>query len=290
MKKFFHAINHYLEYICFVLLTSLLSLVSIDRSASICAALAKKIGPLTSVTKTARGNLRRVYKDLDIATEDKIIEGLWDNFGRFIGEFPHIDSLTMKEINKRVQIEGLENIKVLQDQSKPFLLFTGHFANWDFILRIAEILYPKFGIVYRKANNPFVDKLICKWRSRPNINLIAKGPTGARDLIRSIKAGHSIAMLVDQKMNDGIDVPFFGVNAKTAPAIAKFALQFDYPIIPMQIIRTGGSYFKIILSPALKIDGSDELTIMTNLNEILEEWIRQNPSQWFWFHNRWGKS
>lgn len=294
MKKIYKKIRHYLEYAGFLLLINLLRLVSIDRSGSICSFLARKLCSKLPVTKIARRNLRRFLGTQEGKAEDKIIEGLWDNFGRFVGEFPHIHDLSIEEVKSRVEVIGLENIKALQDEQKPFIIFLGHFANWEFILRIGEIFYPKLGIVYRRANNPKVDELISKWRKGPNINLIAKGPTGGRSLLKSIKSGDSICMLVDQKMNDGIEIPFFGASAMTAPAIGKFALQFGYPIVPLQVIRTQGTRFKVIVHPPLKTkitgdEGQDIYGIMVEINKILEGWIRQHPDQWFWFHNRWGK-
>lgn len=284
--------KHYLEYFAFLILTTLLRLTSIDRAADFCAFAARKIFFYLPVTKIARNNIKTFLGIKNDAEVENIINKLWDNFGRFIGEFPHIHSLSMEDIKSRVDIAGIKNIKELQQNQKPFLIFSGHFANWDFILRIMEILYPKLGIVYRKANNPLVDDLIHKWRKASNINLIPKGPKGARSLIKSIKSGDAIGMLVDQKMNDGIEVPFFGAPAMTAPAIGKFALQFGYPIVPLQIIRTCGTRFKVIVHKPLDVkvtndQEQDIYNIMVEINQILESWIRQHPDQWFWFHNRW---
>ena len=285
MKKFLRKIKHIIEYVLFLAIINLLKLFGIDRSANLCSKLAKKIGPLLPVTNIAKKNLQAVFSDS--INHQQVINELWDNFGRFIGEFPYMPDISEIEISKRVQIEGVEHIAELQRLSKPFLLFTGHFANWDFALKIINKLYYKFAIVYRKANNPYINNVISN-----NIALIAKGPQGAKDLIRAMKSGHSIAMLVDQKMNDGIEVPFFGKPAMTAHAIAKFALQFKYPIVPCQIIRTTGSYFKIIIHPPLQYEQTNDLNIdcyniMLKINQILEEWIKQHPGQWFWFHNRW---
>lgn len=269
-----------------------LNLFGIDRSANICSYIARTLSPLIPVTKIARKNLKDVFgNSID---HYKIIDELWDNFGRFIGEFPYVNNLTDEEINKRVELIGLAHLQEFNKTNRPFILFTGHFANWDLAIRILTKLYPKFGVVYRKSNNPYVDKIINTSRSSDNLHLIEKGPFGAKNLIKSIKAGHSIVMLVDQKMNDGIEVPFFGRPAMTPHAIAKFALQFGYPIIPCQIIRTQGSYFKVIIYPELKLDKTedkdiDHYNIMLKINQILENWVRQNPSQWFWFHNRWKK-
>lgn len=293
MRKYWKKIKHYLEFVLFLILCKGLKLLGLDRSSYFCGKVARKIGPLLPVTKIARQNiLNALGTSFD---EKKLIDNLWDNFGRFIGEFPFINSLSEEEIDKRVQIIGLEHVKTFQQTNKPFLLFTGHFANWDLALRAIHKIYPKFGVVYRQANNAYINNKINKSRKMSAVHLIAKGTKGVKDLIKSIKSGDSIAMLVDQKMNDGIEVPFFSQPAMTPHAIAKFALQFNYPIIPCQIIRTSGSYFKVIVYPPLQfkttgVNDIDCYNIMLQINLILEDWIRQYPGQWFWFHNRWNTS
>lgn len=290
MRKYVKKIKHFIEYILFIVLTHLLRLFNIDNSAKICSRIARMIGRFLPVSKIAHNNLYAVFgENIDCK---KTIDLIWDNFGRFIGEFPHMLTISDEEILRRVEIEGIEYVENFKKSSQPFLLFSGHFANWDFALKIINNFYDKFGIVYRKANNPYIDKIINKLRADDNLILIEKGPYGAKSLIKAIKSGYSIAMLVDQKMNDGIEVPFFGKPAMTAHAIAKFAIQFQYPIVPLQIIRTHGTNFKIIIHKPLEINpiGNMEIdcyNIMLNINQILEQWIRKYPEQWFWFHNRW---
>lgn len=290
MRKFCIKIKYISEYIFFIIFVSCLKLLGLERSAQFCSYIARKIGPYLRVTKIAKRNLKSVYgNQINI---EKTIDNLWDNFGKYIGELPFIQSISQEEIDKRVKIEGLGKIAHLKNNKQPFLLFLGHQANWDFVIRTINKLSPKFGIVYRKANNPYVDRAILKIRKNDNINLIAKGISGVKGLIKSIKSGHSIAMLVDQKMNDGIEVPFFGRLAMTANAIAKLALQYNYPIVGAQIIRTNGSNFKVIISDPLKIIKTGDMqtdlyNIMLNINQLLEQWIREYPHQWFWFHNRW---
>ncbi|MDP4708702.1 MAG: lipid A biosynthesis lauroyl acyltransferase [Rickettsiaceae bacterium] len=284
-------IKHLFEYIIFIALTSFLRVLSVDKAASLCSMLARKIGPYLGVSNIARSNLQKVYgNDINI---EKTIDELWDNYGRYIGEFAFINSMSDEELLKRVKLTGLENVKKFQEQGRPFMLFLGHQANWDFVIRRINDIYPKFGIVYRKANNPYVDRCILGERSSDsNIIMIPKGPSGVKDLMRAIKSKMSIAMLVDQKMNDGIEVPFFNKPAMTAPAIAKLSLRYNYPIIPCQIIRLKGSYFELKLHPELKYKATknteqDYYNIMLAINKKLEEWIRKKPGQWFWFHNRW---
>lgn len=101
-------------------------------------------------------------------------------------------------------------------------------------------------------------------------------------------------MLVDQKMTDGIAVPFFGRDAMTAPALAQFALKYDAPIIPVRSERLEGARFRITFYPELKTPKTgdrhaDILAIMTNVNASMESWIRERPEQWLWLHRRWPK-
>ena len=288
MKK----LKHIVEYILFILVTRALKLLSVDNSASLCSFIARKIGPYLRVTQTARKNLKRVYGDnIDIETT---INDLWDNYGRYIGEFPFINGLDSAELDKRVKVIGLEKVEAFQKMNQPFMLFLGHQANWDFVIRKINDIYPKFGIAYRAANNPYVDERILKERTNDtSITMIAKGPSGAKSIIRAIKSGASIAMLVDQKMNNGIEVPFFGFPAMTAVALARLSLQYKYPIVPLQIVRIGkSSNFELILHDPLepsitKDNEKDCYNIMLEVNKTLEQWIREKPEQWFWFHNRW---
>ncbi len=291
MKNYKKQVKYFVEYIIFIALTKFLKYLSIDMAAGLCSFIARKIGPFLSVSNIARKNLQLVYgKNINIK---QTIDELWNNYGRYIGEFTHINNMSNEELSKRVKIIGLENIKKLQQQKQPFLMFLGHQGNWDFVIRKINEIYPKFGIIYRKANNPYVDKCIFKERNNDkNITMIAKGNSGVKDLVRAIKSGLSIAMLVDQKMNDGIEVPFFDKPAMTAPAIARLSIQYNYPIIPCQIIRLKGSYFEIRIHPELQYEQTQDMqkdcyNIMLKINKILEDWINQNIAQWLWFHNRW---
>lgn len=292
MKKFFKNIRYLLEYLLVLVVIKIIGTLGINKSVTICRYLARIIGPLLPVNKIAENNLKNIFgKDFAYKT---IIDQIWDNFGSFIGEMPYVNKMSDEELSERVEIMGIEHIKKLQDAHQPFLLFTGHFANWDFALKIIDKFYPKFAIIYRKANNPYVDKLIIAARKDNNIKLIPKGAKGVRDLISAIKFGYAIGMLVDQKMNDGIEIPFLGKPAMTANAIAKIALQFDYPIIPLQVIRINNSHFKAIIHRPIEFSKTGDIkldcyNIMVTINQILGDWVKENPGQWFWFHNRWKK-
>lgn len=308
-------IKYFLEYLTFIILKTFLLVLGFDRACRFCVYCVRKLAPFLPATKTAKNNLRKTLGDKDV---DRYLNDLLENYGRYIAEFVYLNHLPQAELDQRVEIQGLEKIEDLQKNNQPFLLCLGHLGNWDFLIRSINKLYPKFSIIYRKINNPYIDKYVLDSREiKPNIvtdgnskqskniteepfvQMIAKGPSGARKLVTAIKQKHSIAMLVDQKMNDGIEVPFFDMPAMTANAIAKLSMQYNYPIVPVQIVRVKDSYFKAIIhspldkksicSDSQMQDKEDDYKIMLHINKIIEGWIRQNPGQWFWFHNRWKK-
>jgi KDO2-lipid IV(A) lauroyltransferase len=145
--------------------------------------------------------------------------------------------------------------------------------------------------VFRAPDNPLVDAVLRRLR-RPGGEHIAKGTGGARHAIKLLVAGGHLGLLVDQKLNDGIAVPFFGRDAMTAPALAQFALRFDCPVVPTRVERIAGARFRITVAPPIDIPRTGErqrdvFEITRRVNEILESWIRERPEQWLWAHKRW---
>lgn len=286
-------IRHLLEYGIFYLVMIFIRFIGLKNASNLFSFIGRKIAIYLPVTNVARQNIiSTIGKNYSKQKTDIILDDMWDNFGRYIAEFPFAYNLSEDFLEKHVSVEGMDNIEYYRKNNIPFILCLGHFANWDFLINILNKFYPKFSVIYRKANNPYVDNFILNARSSTNIKMIAKGRSGARDLIKSLKEKRSIAMLVDQKMNDGIEVAFLGRPAMTASAVAKISIDYNYPIIPCQIIRTGKSDFKLIIKKKIDyhLTGEEEkdiYDIMLKINNLLGEWVIQNPGQWFWFHKRW---
>jgi KDO2-lipid IV(A) lauroyltransferase len=171
------------------------------------------------------------------------------------------------------------------------IFFSGHIANWE-IGMLAGIQY---GIpvtqIYRAANNPLMDRMIARFRGVRGA-FIPKGAVGARRAITALRRGTHLALLADQKMNDGISVPFFGRPAMTAPALAVLALRFDCDVLPLRVERIDGARFRVTVFPPLPLPRggephADAATLMVRINATLEAWIRDRPEQWLWVHRRW---
>lgn len=271
------------------------SALPIGVASSIGGSLARIIGPNLRVSAIARNNLMRAFPTKTIKEREQIIHSMWENLGRVVAEFPHIYNATFHFFDTYVTIKGMEHLSAVKDYTQSSLLFSGHIANWELLPKAVAYYDMPISFIYRPANNPAVDHIICNERLKSGINMFPKGAQGAKEMMAILKKGYSIGMLVDQKMNDGIAVPFFGRDAMTAPALAKLALKRDLPIIPARIKRVRGTYFEIEILPPLVVektgDGErDSYNIMLRVNQLLEEWIKDTPEQWFWVHRRWPKS
>ncbi len=265
-------------------------LLPIDWASALGGWIGRTIGPHLGQSRKATRNLTRAFPGNSEAENRRIILGMWDNLGRVIAEYPHLPRICARLEGGRVEIEGLDIVRALTTDGKPGILFGGHIANWEVQPFIARHTGLELGLIYRAPNNEWVDRLLRRLRDTPL--LFRKGSEGAKALFSLLKQGGHAAMLVDQKMNDGIAVPFFGRDAMTAPAIAQFAVRLGCVLVPVRTERLHGARFRITVFPPLDIPATgdraaDERAIMVRINEILEDWIRKRPEQWLWLHRRW---
>jgi len=274
------------------LLFGICRLLPVAGVSAIAGALARAVGPRLGISRRARQNLRRALPDLDDARIEAVVRGMWDNLGRVAAEYAHLGEYRVYDEGGRIEMVGAENIRRYGAPGARAIFFSGHFGNWE----VATLAVTQAGLgvaeIYRAANNPIVDGIINYARSVVGSELVPKGTVAARRALAALKQGRHIAMLVDQKMNDGIPVPFFGRDAMTAPALAKFALHFDCAVVPVRVDRLPHARFRITAEPPLSYrrtgDASrDELALMTQVNQVLERWIRERPDHWFWLHRRW---
>lgn len=260
----------------------------VDAASGLGGGLARTIGPRLKVSEVARRNLARAFPEKSAADIEAIVREVWDNLGRVAGEFPHVDYL----IDNRVEVVGLEHVHRLRDDGRCGLFVASHFGNWELAGALAGREGFDLTVVYRAANNPWVEDLYRECRAKAGSKQIRKGSEGAREILAVLKAGGHIGMLVDQKMNDGIAVPFFGREAMTAPAAARFALKFRCPLVVFRVERLKGANFRITMLPPMDLPDTgdihaDTLTVMTRINAQIERWVRERPGQWLWLHKRW---
>lgn len=285
----FHPLQGALAYLFYGLFRSL----PVDAASALGGWIGRTLGPRLGASNRARHNIARAFPDLDRAGIETIVIGMWDNLGRLVGEFPHIPDFHCD--TPRLEVVGREYFEALRDDGRPGICFSAHLGNWELNLRPSEDYDCPLASVYRAADNVWVERLYRHARRGLKGSLIPKGARGARQLTATLRDGGHLAMLVDQKMNDGIAIPFFGHPAMTAPALAQFALKYDCVVLPARIERRGGARFRLIFDPPMALPDTGERardveTLMTQVNARIETWIRAHPEQWLWLHRRWPKA
>ena len=265
-------------------------------ASNIGGAVARAIGPLLPVSRVADANLRLAMPELDRAARRRIIAGVWDNLGRTAAEFPHVPALRRTEAGVGWEIVGEDIIRGLAARGGPMILVSGHFGNWEVLPLAAAAFGVRMSSFYRPASNPLVDQIILDLRRAVvgDIPNFAKGAAGARAAMVHLRHGGPLGILVDQKLNDGIAVPFFGHMAMTAPAAAAMALRFGCPLIAARVERLAPARFRITVEPPLPLPDTgdrqaDIAALTTSVNAVLERWIRARPDHWLWLHRRWPK-
>ncbi len=263
-----------------------------QTASDVAATIAKFIGKKISVHELARKNISKALPEL--TNQENILDDMWDNLGRIVGEFPHITQCPVGEIDHFIEMSdetrlNLENFKL---SGKGGIIFGAHLGNWE----VGPKVFLKYGLnvgtVYRPLNNPYVERMTSLLRG---VELIGKSASGSRKIIEVIKKGGFVIILADQKISEGEPVKFFHDDAITTTSIARIALKYDVALIPARAIRLGKNFkFRVEAEKPLVITksgniNSDVLTATRSINLKLEEWIREFPSQWFWVHDRWKK-
>ena len=266
-------------------------------ASNLAGRVAGAIGPLIPVSNVADRNLRMAIPEMSNAERRVTIRQVWENLGRTVAELPHMGELHETESGPGFRISGWEHVEAALQGGGPSLFLTGHFGNWEILPLACYARGMDLAFLYRAAGNPLVDDMIQQMRNTNigrKVTMFAKGGAGARGAYAHLTRKGHLAMLIDQKLNNGIAVPFFGQSAMTAPALASFALRFRCPIFPVHVVREGPARLHVIFEAPLILPDSgnkeaDVLTVMTAANQILERWIRGVPGAWLWLHNRWPK-
>lgn len=287
-----------LESVALRIAIRLLRAIGPVRASNVCGALARRIGPLLPVSRIAHRNLELAMPELSAAERRRVVRGMWDNLGRTAGEFPHIGSLRENTPSGPGWIgEGLELVRSVARQGGAAILVSGHVGNWEMLPAAAARCGITFSALYRASANPLVNDQLVQLRQQAlgtDVPLFPKGARGARLALAHLRRGGSLGMLLDQKMNDGIETRFFGRPAMTAPAVAALALRTGCPVILGHVQRIGPARLRVVVEPAFSIplsgDVQHDVAAMTQaITDRIEGWIRQRPESWLWLHRRWPK-
>ena len=268
------------------------------RASNAMGALCRAIGPRLPVTRVADANLRAALPHLTAPERTRIIRGMWENLGRTAGEFPHLARLPKDSpAGPGWEVVNEHLLHAQAARGGPAIFVSGHIGNWEVLPPAVAWYGTAFASVYRQASNTTMDGVILALRRRAlgeTVPMFPKGAKGARAAFAHMRRDGYLGMLVDQKMNDGIEARLFGLPAMTAPAAAALSVRFGCPVIPGRVQRLGPARFRLIVDePLLPPSGGDTQEAVAGMtqaiNDRLEQWITERPAEWLWLHRRFPK-
>lgn len=282
-----------LEAVAFRALFALLRALGVEGASNLGGRLLRALGPRTGTHRTVRRNLRIAFPDMEPAERERLAVDQWEQTGRTFAELAVMDQLTPE--GGRVEVVGLERLHAVRDSGKPVVLISGHLANFEVMAAVIMAAGVPCQVTYRAANNPYVDALIRQSRERYGIRLFAPKGDGTRELMAGMKRGDSIALLVDQKYNQGPEVEFFGQPVNASPGVARLALKFGTVMQPLSVVRLPGVRFRVtahepIAVPDTGDKAADVIAGVQAANRFVEDRVREVPVDWFWVHKRWPQS
>ncbi len=267
-----------------------------DRAADVCGAVARRLGPLLPAHRVGQANLRAAFPQQDADWVEATLREAWDNLGRVIGEYGHME--TMWDFDRdhpntgRILTDDSALFDALAADGKPALCFAAHLGNWELPAVAAAAQGIASAVVYRMPNNKAVAREITRIRAPLMGRLIRTRAQAALEMAAALDAGEHLGMLVDQHFSRGVEVTFFGRRCKANPSIARLARRFDCPVVGARVIRLPERRFRIAVGGPYELprDAEGEIDIVAStqmITTIIEGWIREHPGQWLWFHRRW---
>jgi KDO2-lipid IV(A) lauroyltransferase len=284
MKK----IVYFIEFILIKVLFIFFKIIGYKYSSNLGFLIGKIIGPIFRSKKLIIKNLQKANLQKQNNLE-KIASDVLGNYGRIFAEYVHLKNFRNDKLEKYISIEGLEHLNNLKKTKKRAVFISGHFNNFELMAMQIEKAGIELATIYRPLNNFLLNKTMEQIRTE-NIckNQIKKGRAGSREIIKNIIKGKSIAIMIDQRVREGIKIDFFNNQATTTTIPAQLIKKYNCELVPVYIERRKNNYFKMFVSKPIKIDKNKSVLEITKfLNNLLERMIVRNIDQWIWTHNRW---
>ena len=284
-------IKYFIEFLFIKLFFFIFKIIGYKNASNLGAKIGSIFGPLVRSKSLIKKNIQNSLPNFGDKEIEILTKKMWENYGRIFSEYMYIKKFRIKELEKYLNISGTTILDKIKKDKKPVVFISGHFNNFELMAMQLELYGIELATVYRPLNNFFLNQTmedlrknyICK-------NQIKKGRSGTRQILENLKQGNSIALMIDQRVTEGIKINFFGDLASTTTIPAQIIKKYMCDLVPIYIERNRKYYFKMYVSQpiVINIEKSQE-EISKHLNTILEKMILKNPDQWIWTHNRWKK-
>ena len=264
-------------------------ILGLKNSSNFASLLSKKIGPFFRSKELISKNILKAFPNISKDDLNHVATNMWGNYGRILAEYVFLKNFRKTTPTINLKVVGQKILDEIRKNKKPVIFISGHFNNFELMAMHIEKSGINLATIYRPLNNPFLNvlmenirkKYICK-------NQIKKGTSGVRELLRLYKKGYSIALMIDQRVSQGIKSKFFNEEAFTTTIPAQFIKKFNCKVVPITIERHNGVNFNIKVEKPIEFSkNSSTEKITRELNIWLEKIILKNPGEWIWSHDRW---
>tara|TARA_B100000575_G_C23112754_1_gene642935 strand:- start:1105 stop:1965 length:861 start_codon:yes stop_codon:yes gene_type:complete len=285
MKYFKYSIQFILTFVSFFIFKFL----GPNLSSNVSGKIFEKIGPYFRSKEIIHTNLKRAMPEINSKNLETITNLMWNNYGKIFAEFMFMKDFRNGKLSNNIEIVGQNILETIKSSNKPVVFISGHFSNFELMAMHLEKSGIELSAIYRPLNNTFLNifmekvrtKYICK-------NQIKKGIGGLKKLLALKKNNVSTALMIDQRVSEGILSSFFNKKALTTTIPAQLVKKFNIPVVPIYIERLRGINFKITINDPIKFTSDSSIETITDyLNKVLEKMILKNPESWIWSHNRW---
>ena len=282
-------IKYFLQFIFAIISFIIFKILGARLASKISGKIFEIIGPFFRSEEIINSNIKRAFPNIEKSEIKKIKNFMWNNYGRIFAEYMFIKNFRSGKLSSEIYIEGKDILNEIINSKKQVIFISGHLSNFELMAMSLEKTGINLSAIYRPLNNIFLNKImerirkkyICKYQ-------IKKGIGGLKNLIKLKKKNFSTALMIDQRVSEGILSNFFGEKAFTTTIPAQLIKKFNIPVVPVYIERTKDIKFKIIIDKPIYFLKEDTIQEITDkLNKILEAMIIKKPEQWIWSHNRW---
>ena len=282
-------IKYFFQFIFIIIFFSLFKILGLRFSSAIGGKLFEIIGPLFRSKILIHTNIRKAFPEISLEKLNKITKLMWNNYGRVFAEYMFIKDFRTNTLNSKIEIEGQEILEEIKKKNKPVIFISGHLSNFELMAMHIEKSGIKLSAIYRPLNNIFLNKIMERIRKKYICkNQIKKGIGGLKRLISLKKNNYSTALMIDQRVSEGIKSNFFNQKALTTTIPAQLVKKFKIPVVPIFIERIDSINFKIVVKKPIYFDNDTSIVDITDkLNLIVEKMIIYKPENWIWSHNRW---
>ncbi len=287
-------IRYFLEFILVIFFFLIFKIIGLKLSSKLGEIIGKYFGPLFRKKAIAKKNILIAFPNINETSINQIIDDMWRNIGSIFGEYIHINKFSILDEEKnKIVFTNKNNLQILKNNTKPIVFFSGHFANFELMAKCLQELEFNIGAIYRPLNNIFLNPIMDFIRKKYICSIqIEKGSAGTKKLIKHISTNNPLALMIDQRLSSSIRVPFFNQPASTTTTPAQLSIKYDALLVPVFLKRLKKTNYEFFLEEPLVVKKTnnyekDIFNITEIMNKKIEEFIKVDPANWLWSHDRW---